>query len=217
MSFRLSTLLVILLTLALPPFIILSNLYIVMNPAYVYFEYGRPDFPPADRYDLASRTANSVATVRFVRGEIPLDTLKGLGVYNEREIKHLVDVQVVASRALMAHALLGFLILLALVVLLRSRETRALAPRGLLNGAILTLAFFGAVGLFALVAFNAFFVVFHRLFFEGDTWLFAYSDSLIQFYPIRFWEDAAYILVGGAVIEAIVIGVGAYVWLRRAR
>jgi uncharacterized membrane protein len=35
-----------------------------------------------------------------------------------------------------------------------------------------------------------FFTFFHTLFFEGDSWLFYYSDSLIRLFPIRFWQDA---------------------------
>lgn len=49
--------------------------------------------------------------------------------------------------------------------------------------------------------FWGFFSWFHSLFFEGDTWLFAYSDTLIRLFPIRFWQDAvialAVIALGG--------------------
>ncbi len=47
--------------------------------------------------------------------------------------------------------------------------------------------------------------MFHGLFFNGNTWLFAYSDTLIRLFPIRFWEDtfltsAFIVLAGGAGI-----------------
>jgi hypothetical protein len=35
-----------------------------------------------------------------------------------------------------------------------------------------------------------FFTGFHTLFFEGDSWMFLYSDTLIRLFPIRFWQDA---------------------------
>jgi integral membrane protein (TIGR01906 family) len=48
-----------------------------------------------------------------------------------------------------------------------------------------------------------FFTAFHSLFFEGDSWLFLYSDTLIRLFPIRFWQDAflyaAAIVLGGGV------------------
>ncbi len=46
------------------------------------------------------------------------------------------------------------------------------------------------VGMFLLPdLFWAFFSGFHALFFEGDSWLFAYSDTLIRLFPLRFWQD----------------------------
>jgi len=51
-----------------------------------------------------------------------------------------------------------------------------------------------------------FFAWFHSLFFEGDTWLFEYSDTLIRLFPIRFWQDAvimmAVIALGGGAALA---------------
>jgi integral membrane protein (TIGR01906 family) len=51
--------------------------------------------------------------------------------------------------------------------------------------------------------FWGFFTLFHSLFFEGDSWLFAYSDTLIRLFPLRFWQDAflwaAVIALGGGL------------------
>ena len=60
------------------------------------------------------------------------------------------------------------------------------------------------VGMFLLPnLFWAFFEGFHSLFFEGDSWLFQYSDTLIRLFPLRFWQDtflfAALIAVGGGL------------------
>ena len=55
--------------------------------------------------------------------------------------------------------------------------------------------------------FWSFFAGFHSLFFEGDSWLFLYSDTLIRLFPIRFWQDAfllaAAIALGGGVALAL--------------
>ena len=52
-----------------------------------------------------------------------------------------------------------------------------------------------------------FFACFHSLFFEGDSWLFLYSDTLIRLFPIRFWQDAflwaAVIALGGGIALAL--------------
>jgi integral membrane protein (TIGR01906 family) len=46
-----------------------------------------------------------------------------------------------------------------------------------------------AILIFVALSFNALFTAFHRVFFEGDSWLFSYSDTLIRLFPIRFWQD----------------------------
>jgi uncharacterized membrane protein len=52
-----------------------------------------------------------------------------------------------------------------------------------------------------------FFAGFHSLFFEGDSWLFLFSDTLIRLFPIRFWQDAflwaAVIALGGGIVLAL--------------
>ncbi|MGQ9459511.1 MAG: lipoprotein intramolecular transacylase Lit, partial [Anaerolineae bacterium] len=67
----------------------------------------------------------------------------------------------------------------------------------------------GAVVLVTFGSFGPLFVLFHRVFFEGDSWLFAYSDTLIRLFPIRFWRDA-FVLAGGlALVAALALAWGA--------
>lgn len=208
------SLLGILLIIAVPPFLVLSNVNAFMTPQFVYYEYGKPDFPPSQRFDAAARTKFAVATVRYTRGELNNADLKNLGVYNERELSHMVDVQNLAATALTLDYALGALIALAVLALWRA-GLGAAGARGLFNGAVLTLAIFGALGFFALVAFNPFFVAFHRIFFVGDSWMFAYTDSLIQFYPQPFWVDASLGIVVFTVLEALILAALVFGWTRR--
>lgn len=200
----LASLLGVLLVVAVPPFLVLTNVNLFMTPQFIYYEYGKSDFPASSRYDPAARTKFAVETVRYTRGELSDADLKNLGVYNERELGHMRDVQDIAVPALLLDYALGAIIGLAALILWRKGRP-AVARRGLFNGAGVTLAVFGALGLFALVAFNAFFVAFHRVFFVGDSWLFAYTDSLIQFYPQPLWVDASLGIVIFTVLEAIVV------------
>jgi integral membrane protein (TIGR01906 family) len=189
------------LVLAAPPFLVLTNVNIFMTPQFIYYEYGKSGFPSSARYDLTERTKFAVETVRYTRGELNDAGLKDLGVYNERELSHMRDVQNLATSALMVNYVLGAIIGLVTLISWRTGEL-AVVRRGLLNGAGVTLAIFGALGLFALIAFNTFFVAFHRVFFTGDSWLFAYTDSLIQFYPQPLWVDASLGIVIFTVLEA---------------
>jgi len=208
------SLLGVLLVLAVPPFLVLTNVNLFMTPQFVYYEYGKSDFPPSSRYEPDARTKFAVETVRYTRGELNDSDLKNLGVYNERELSHMRDVQILATRVLALHSALGVLIVLAAIGLWRAR-LGAHAARSLFNGAVLTLAIFGALGLFALVAFNTFFVAFHRIFFVGDSWMFAYTDSLIQFYPQPFWVDASLGIVVFTVLEALVLIGITFKWMRQ--
>ena len=208
------SLLGVLLVIVVPPFLVLSNVNLFMTPQFVYYEYGKSDFPPSSLYDSATRTKLAVETVRYTRGDLNDADLKNLGVYNERELSHMSDVQVLTKRAFAVNYALGVLIVLAVIALWRA-GLGAHAKRSLFNGAMLTLAIFGALGLFALVAFNTFFVAFHRVFFVGDSWMFAYTDSLIQFYPQPLWVDASLGIVVFTVLEALILAALAFGWTRR--
>ena len=63
------------------------------------------------------------------------------------------------------------------------------------RGGWLTVGLIVALLVYLVLNFNSLFVLFHRVFFEGDTWLFEYSDTLIRLFPVVFWRDA-FIWVG---------------------
>lgn len=205
---RLANILQWLIAIPMPIVLTLGSLYFFMSPQFIQWQYSRPDFPPAQLFTPEARAYNAIQTVRYTRGEISEQDLINLGVYNEREIKHLVDVYKVSSPMFILEPLLLGFMGVALYVLLRGRGTLQYAARGLFYGGIWTFIFIGAIGLFSVVAFDQFFVTFHRVFFEGDTWLFNYTDSLIQFYPVEFWMTAAYgialfVLLGAILVTAI--------------
>jgi integral membrane protein (TIGR01906 family) len=73
------------------------------------------------------------------------------------------------------------------------------------------------IGVLAYTSFDWFFVLFHRVFFQGDSWLFAYSDTLIQLFPVQFWMDATAGMAVLAVAASVLLGGVAYVLSRRVR
>lgn len=205
LSPRVVTLLQALITILLPIVITLSCIYIFISPQFLEWQYSRSDMPPADLFTPEARLYNSLQTVRYVRGEISLQDLENLKVYNAREIKHLVDVQVVLQNMYIIEPVALVLVLVAAYLLWRNPLTRSNAARGIMYGGILTIIFMGAIGLFSVFAFDAFFVMFHRVFFEGETWLFNLSDSLIQFYPEPFWTAASYLIALYVLILAVLV------------
>ena len=78
----------------------------------------------------------------------------------------------------------------------------------LASGGKLTLFLLAGLLLFAGLSFNAFFTGFHAIFFEGDSWLFLYSDTLIRLFPLRFWRDVIFVIGGLTILGALALWLG---------
>lgn len=209
----LSTVLVIILIVGIAPLLVLTSVHIFLLPNWIAFEYSRPDFPKADLFNDKDRLFNATESLLYTTGDRTLEQFKALSAnYNEREIKHMTDVRVIIGQERVFYWIDATLLVIALLVLGRNKETRPLAAGGLLRGALLTLGLFVIVGAAAAISFNTFFTTFHRIFFSGDTWLFLYTDSLIQFYPLPFWIDTTFAIVGLAALGAVLIGAVGWWW-----
>ena len=57
-----------------------------------------------------------------------------------------------------------------------------------------------AIGVFAIVAWESAFTLFHQLLFPPGTWSFPANSTMIRLYPPEFWFDAA--MIAGALIIA---------------
>ena len=77
------------------------------------------------------------------------------------------------------------------------------------------LAVLTGVSILVYANFGLFFTLFHRLLFEGDSWLFAFTDTLIQLFPVRFWMDATWLLALLTAAECVMVGMVTYVLSRR--
>ena len=110
----------------------------------------------------------------------------GAPVLNERERGHMRDVRTV---------FVGLWVLTgaALIVLgLAALRDRPRFWRGVRRGAGVLAVGVVVLGVVALVAFDALFETFHRLFFAGGTYTFDPStDRLVQLFPFVFWQETA--------------------------
>jgi integral membrane protein (TIGR01906 family) len=189
-------------------------LRILLTPLYYTVEYNMPYFP-ADEYGFTKedRLKWAKPSVEYLVKNADISYLgdlqfeDGTYIYNERELKHMEDVKAVVQGTLVAfYASLIALILLAFIAHRKAwmEEYR----NALRRGGWWMIGVAGALGLIAGAGillnptiFWTFFEWFHTLFFEGDSWLFYYSDTLIRLFPIRFWQDAflwaAVIALGG--------------------
>ena len=205
-----------LVSLLTPITLIGAALRILLSPIYFNVEYRMPYFP-VDEYGMTQEERLQWApyAVEYLVNSADISYLgdlqfeNGAPLYNERELSHMADVKNVVIGALRVWYLsLGILILLAIL----AQRSRWMPDylNGLRRGGMWMIGLAVALGLIAGIGittnpdvFWEFFALFHAIFFEGDSWLFYYSDTLIRLFPIRFWQDAviamAVIALGGGL------------------
>lgn len=211
---KLPTLLSYLVSLATPLALIGLALRIMLTPLYFTVEYNMPYFPPDDYgFTKEDRLKWAKPSVEYLVNGADISYLgdlkfgDGMPIYGERELSHMHDVKGVVQGALKVwYVALAVLIVIAVIALRGGWFPTYLD--GLRRGGWWMIWLAVTLGLVAGAGilinpniFWAFFSGFHSLFFEGDSWLFYYSDTLIRLFPIRFWQDAviamAVIALGG--------------------
>jgi integral membrane protein (TIGR01906 family) len=211
-----------LLALALPLALLIVNMRIATGYWFVHWEYGKAGFPP-DPYGLSAteRTCLAEVCVNYLATNASISLLEELQLpdgepaFNARELRHMTDVQMVYNRLTAAGVVAALVLLGGTTALQVTRHSRRRVPAVLVSSSLLTLGLLGAIAAYMILGWNSFFTTFHRIFFEGESWIFAYSDTLIRLFPVRFWMDVALVIVGLLVIEVIAIGGAGWVWMRR--
>lgn len=194
------------LTLAFPFLLVMVSIRLVMTPLFLQLVYNRPGFPE-DFYGFTTQdrlTHAPGALTYLLNGEdiTFLSSMRfpdGQAMYNERELRHMRDVKLVTQIAYSAAVAVGLVALVAALGLAANPTTRRHLRRGLLYGSSVTLIIIMAIVFVAVVNWNVFFSGFHQLFFEGGTWRFQYSDTLIRLFPEQFWFEAA-LAIGGLTV-----------------
>lgn len=208
-----------LVTILIPLALIGLAIRVLLSPFFYKIEYSLPYFPPdeygfttEDRLKWAPYAVNYLVNDEDISYLGDLQFEDGTPLYNERELRHMEDVKRITRGALRlwygSQALL-----LGLGVWAGFGGWWQSYLLGLKRGGWWMVGLAVTIGLIVVVGiainpnvFNAFFVAFHSLFFEGDSWLFLYSDTLIRLFPIRFWQDAflwaAVIALGGGMALA---------------
>lgn len=184
-----------LVTLTIPVIISVLSILILLSPVFTNLEYRRPGFPE-DNYGFttAERLEFGNQTRRYLISNDTLEDLQQLvfengdPIYIERELSHLEDVKIVLEGVLRvfygAAAVFVFGGMIA-----RTRDWQEIYLNAIYLGGKITAGLVVMILLLTLVNFQALFTNFHLLFFEGDSWLFFYSDTLIRLFPVRFWQD----------------------------
>lgn len=217
----------LLIVIAMPFFLGLTNIRLIISPAYPRMEYAKANFPE-DRFGFTQdeRLELALVAVDYLQRPQPAEEVIYLleeqvipgtddPLYNEREIGHMVDVKHVTDGIGRVRLVAAATALIGLAVLLWNPATRREGYRAILHGGITTTAILLGIALFILIAWSVFFTQFHELLFPPGTWTFAYSDSLIRLFPEKFWFDLGVILSIGTLVEGVLVAALGYWLLRR--
>jgi integral membrane protein (TIGR01906 family) len=190
---------------------------------WVQIEYRLPGFP-ADRYGftLEDRLYWSAIDIEYLLNEDDLDYFDdfrledGSPMHNQRELRHMDDVKRllhVVWYVLGIGLILGLILEVSLGIYADSRVALETLKKGARN----TLILVGLIILGVIVGFGVLFVGFHRIFFEGNTWLFLFSDTFIRLYPERFWRDTFIFLALITAVMGVLVYLLSNLLLRRMR
>jgi integral membrane protein (TIGR01906 family) len=215
----------VLVALAVPPILVVNGLRVLATESFVRYEYGRNGFP-SDPGGLTGeeRTALALTGLESITpGGAGIALLRearlpdGAVAFDARELRHMEDVRSVFGGALRAQLVAVLAIVLLAVLLARTRSWALAVPYGLFGGAAATLAVAVLAAPVIVLGFDGFFVRFHEVFFEADTWRFATTDTLLRLYPEVFWQHTSQLAAAATVVQALLLGAASLWWVRRAR
>lgn len=212
----------VLIAIGVPIVLVILPIRLAMQPWIVPFQYSLPGLPPdpsgmsqAERLRLGLIGIDSVIGPQGMRVLNEARFEDGQLAFNMREIRHMDDVRRLVDVVFPLHTVVAVAWLALVVGLAIKPGTRRAAGNALLAGLIATAV--GVVGLafFATVGWDAFFTLFHRIFFVGDTWLFLTTDTLIRLYPEEFWFRIVLMIGAFILLEAVALVLVA-AWLKRS-
>jgi integral membrane protein (TIGR01906 family) len=187
---------------------------LLLTPVFTQVEYQLPGFP-TDPYGFSrqERLDYAGSARQYLVRNQDLDTLEiltfadGSRLFNARELSHLRDVKIVL-RGLFRTAYAGVLVVLGAAVWSGKLDDWGTFVKAVSRGGWLTVGLVVLIIILSVLDFQSFFFKFHRVFFEGNTWLFYNSDTLIRLFPLRFWRDAFLLfgvlnLAGGLVLSRL--------------
>ena len=197
------------------------------TPGYFEKEYTKyqvlDSLPSMTMEDLLQVTDEMMDYLKGDREDLHVMTVMGgeeREFFNEREIAHMGDVQVLFLQAMALRRLCLLVLILCLVLLpLTKADVRRVLPSSICIG---TGLFFAATAGLALIIssnFTKYFVIFHHIFFDNDLWILdPATDMLINIVPEGFFMDtAARIALLFGASSAILFGLCLFLSFRSRR
>jgi integral membrane protein (TIGR01906 family) len=192
----------------------MTSIRILINPFFLDYEYNLPAFPQdefgfstQDRLQWGKQSLDYLTNRSGIESLANLKFENGNPIYNERELSHMLDVKNLVQ--LMIKIWFAIIIFLVVIGILAWRmDSLKQYWKAISNGGWFTIGLILLVLAGVLINFDALFTGFHRIFFNGDTWLFYSDDTLIRLFPEKLWSDAFTFMgiftLTAAIVSAIV-------------
>lgn len=151
--------------------------------------------------------------------QIQISTADGMrDFFNERELLHMADCQVLFIKAKQIRYIC-FMLFLFLLVYGRFAIVRETGPflkatgKGLLIGSAIFFAVTAIIAIYMVTNFSTAFVQFHQIFFDNDLWLLDPRDSLlINILPEDFFFDIVKQIIA-VFVPALLVFLGISIWI----
>lgn len=213
--------------IAIPLFLITSNIRILATDA-AYYRHGFRKYNAAEvtgvplsdldraANDMVNYFEDDSTTLHIIVAEDGQEA----SLFNAKETAHMEDVKSLMRVVFRANEIsLAVIICYITCVFIwaRQKSVRRLAVEAL-AGVGVGFAVLIGVGIFALTGFDAAWTRFHEIAFRNNLWeLNPATDHLIQMFPEKFWQEATYFVGGLTIAEALVIVITATLYLVFAR
>jgi len=199
-----------------PIFLLSATLTWAINDPLLY-DRGFEKFHVAERNGITEPDLRIIAKeirTYFNSSDEPLEIhthIKGneIILFNSKEIAHMFDVKRLIW-GVYASLLLSTLSLAAAftIGLRQGRVFGVSLWKWLFAGSTLTVAMIASIGLLCLTAFDAIFLIFHRISFTNDLWrLNPSTDYLIKLFPRDFWFESTIIVAVISIALAAFISI----------
>ena len=181
---------VALIVFSLPIAIVLTNLLALTFSDYTYKNYF------ASGQDLNS----ALNIVNYLR----VGTAIGSDFFSNQAVKHMVDVKSLFDSTKIANAL-TLLVLTGTTVFFFSKKRLREMKKGVVLGIIILTLLILFVFTLSLLDFNYAFIIFHKVFFRNDLWLFPPNDSLVKLFSISFFVYFTQTLITNILLTMLII------------
>ena len=157
-----------------------------MNYMYNYSIHNIEEVTGKPKEELSDITDK---LIEYLKGNAGEEALKPH--YNEKEILHMEDVQVLFNYASVLKYV-TMILSLGLIMLFSIKEEKDILGKYIFKGMFANWLIMGLLAIMVLLDFNKYFTYFHLMFFTNDLWLLdPETDLLIQMLPEEFFIDIA--------------------------